>query len=834
MKPFVIACTLALLAPSQLLAQTTPFDMSRERPATPAQPAPSPAPSQPQAQTPAQVPVQAQPLAATPEARPQQPATQPAPFQVSPGAPARPARQPTQPAPATPTAPPQAEAKPRVQTASDTDAGRRYILPFGKLSLSGEADRRTWTIYVTPEQASAATAITIGYQNSIVVAPEASTFSVELNGSVIGQVPVASADAVSDLVLPLPAGALQAGANVVRLATQQRHRTDCSIQSTYDLWTNIDPSRTYLTFNAPVGNRFSSIDDIPAVGLDATGATTIDIVAPALTNPSRSNMLLRLAQALALRVQMPNQTVAFHATMPTAPVAGTLTVLVGTQLEIEGLIPALPVGTAVGPTVTFAAAATPGLSTLVVTGPTAEALRQAVETLASPLDAAPGTSRTTFSTKAWNTPDAPILVGETRIPLSQLGITTSEFSGRRFRTEFMLGVPADFYASAYGDAVILLDAGYAASVLPGSRIDVYVNGNIATTTPLSTAGGGILSHLPITVTLRHFVPGVNRISIEAVLLTEDDDACATGTPAQTTPRFALFDTTEFHMPDFARIDSSPSLAATSSTGQPYRRAEQPTALYLDRLDPETLSAAATLVGRLAVAAGNPLALETVASPAALGDRNALIVGTMSQLPPPLLTQMQIGAAPANWGTHHAGGPANGDSGTLFEEWRHKVSGGSWLGQGSRLEAWLKSDFDLSMDSLRFLPGEEENFSPADDVSFMIAQGRSPSGAGTWTLATGPTPASLQTGMSAMVQEARWNGIEGRITTFEEATGNVAMVPVHDLHLNPTQPFSIANWRLIAANWLSTNILFFAVMFIAGFALLGIITTLMLRLLGRSR
>ena len=826
MKPFVIACTLALLAPSQLLAQTTPFDMSRERPATPAQPAPSLVPGEPKAQTPAQPP------ATFPDARPQRPA----PFQVSPGAPSSPAAQPAQQTPPSPspTAPPRAEVKPRVQTTADTDARRRYILPFGKLSLSGEADRRTWTIYVTPEQASAATSITIGYQNSIVVAPEASTFSVELNGSVIGQVPVASADAVSDLVLPLPAGALQAGANVVRLATQQRHRTDCSIQSTYDLWTNIDPSRTYLTFNAPVGNRFSSIDDIPAVGLDATGATTIDIVAPALTNPSRSNMLLRLAQALALRVQMPNQTITFHSAMPTAPVAGTLTVLVGTQLEIEGLIPALPAGTAVGPTVTFAPAATPGLSTLVVTGPTAEALRQAVETLASPLDAAPGTSRTTFSTKAWSTPDAPIIVGDTRIALSQLGITTSEFAGRRFRTEFMLGVPADFYASAYGDAVILLDAGYAASVLPGSRIDVYINGNIATTTPLSTAGGGILSHLPITVTLRHFVPGVNRISIEAVLLTEDDDACATGTPAQTTPRFALFDTTEFHMPDFARIDSSPSLAATSSTGQPYRRAQQPTALYLDRLDPETLSAAATLVGRLAVAAGNPLALETVASPAALGDRNALIVGTMSQLPPPLLTQMQIGAAPANWGTHHTGRQADGDSGTLFEEWRNKVSGGSWLGQGSRLEAWLKSDLDLSMDSLRFLPGKEEDFSPAEDVSFMIAQGRSPSGAGTWTLATGPTPASLQTGMSAMVQEARWNGLEGRITTFEEATGNVAMVPVHDLHLNPTQPFSIANWRLIAANWLSTNILFFAVMFIAGFALLGIITTLMLRLLGRSR
>ncbi|TCM53069.1 cellulose synthase subunit [Rhizobium sp. PP-F2F-G48] len=834
MKSFVIASTLALLAPLPLFAQTTPFDMSRESPATQAPAASAPKPA-----------VETPPPAEAPEVRQQPPVTEQPPFGASPSAPAAPSSEPAQQKPASPAPAQEAPAAPSapvepaaartpVRSASDTDAYRRYILPFGKLNLSGEADRRTWTIYLTPEQAVAATAITIGYQNSIVVAPEASSFSVELNGAVIGEVPVASAESVSDIVLELPTGALQAGANVVRLSTQQRHRTDCSIQSTYDLWTNIDPSRTYLTFDAPVGNRLSSIDDIQAVGLDGSGVTAIDIVAPGLTNPSRSNMLLRLAQALALRVQMPNQTVAFHTTMPTTSAAGALTVLVGTQLEIDGMLPTLPAGTAVGPTVTFAPATTPGVNALVVTGPTAEALRQAVETLAGPLDAAPGTSRTSFSTKAWHTPDAPILVGDTRVALSQLGITTSEFAGRRFRTEFMLGVPADFYASAYGDAVILLDAGYSPSVLPGSRIDVYVNGNIATTTPLSTAGGGILSHLPITVTMRHFVPGVNRISIEAVLLTSDDETCATGTPAQTTPRFALFDTTEFHMPDFARIDSSPSLAATSSTGQPYRRSEQPTALYLDRLDPETLSAAATLLGRLAVAAGNPLALDTVASPAALGDRNAVIVGTLSQLPPPLLSQMQIGAAPANWGTHHAAGQPDDGSGTLFEEWRGKVSGGSWLGQGSRLEAWLKSDLDLSMDSLRFLPGKEEDFSPPDTVSFMIAQSRSPSGAGTWTLATGPTPASLQAGMGAMVQEARWNGVDGRITTFAESTGEVAMVPVRDLHLNPTQPFSIANWRLIAANWLSTNILFFAVMFISGFALLGIITTLMLRLLGRSR
>jgi hypothetical protein len=836
MKPIVLACALVLAAPALLhaqaraqtpaptaapAAQIAPFDMTRERPAPtlgrdPVTIAP------PVEQTPPSKPAVAEPASGEP---------------VSPAKPA--AETPTKAAPpvtvpATPAQPADATPQQAKPATSSVEATRRYILPFGKLDLSGETDERSWTIYLTAEQAASASGITIGYQNSIVVAPEASNLSVELNGVVIGKAPVSSAEAVSDLVLPVPAGSLQAGANVIRLAADQRHRTDCSIQSTYDLWTNIDPARTYLTFNSPVANRFASIDDLAAIGLDGTGATKIDIVAPAYANPSRSNMLLRLSQALALRVQMPNQAIVVRSTMPDAPTPGTLTVLVGTQLELEGVIPALPTGSAVGPIVAFAPASAPGFTTLVVTGPTSDALRQAIETLASPLDTAPGTTRTSFSTKAWHLPDAPIVFGDTRIPLSQLGITTNEFGGRRFRTDFMIGVPSDFYASAYGDAVILLDAAYSASVLPGSRIDVYVNGNIATTTPLSTAGGGILSHLPITVTLRHFVPGVNRISIEAVLLTQDDATCATGTPAQTAARFALFDTTEFHMPDFARVESIPSLGATSSTGQPYRRAMQPTAIYLDRLDPETLSAAATLVGRLAVAAGNPLALETVASPAAIGDRNALIVGTMSQLPPPLLTQLDIGAAPANWGSQHAASAADGDSGTLFEEWQQKVSGGSWVGQGSRFEAWLKSDLDLSMDSLRFLPGREDPFSPVESDSFMLVQGQSPSGAGVWTLATGPTPASLQTGMGAIAQEARWNTLEGRITTFEDAKGTLTMVPVRDIHLNQTQPFSIANWRLIAANWLSTNILFFAVVFIAGFALLGIITTLMLRMMGRSR
>lgn len=101
-------------------------------------------------------------------------------------------------------------------------------------------------------------------------------------------------------------------------------------------------------------------------------------------------------------------------------------------------------------------------------------------------------------------------MSDRRIALSELGLESSEFGGRRFRNEFYVGMPADFYASAYGEAAMLLDAAYSSQVLPGSHIDIYVNDEIASTVPISNNGGGIFRHLPINVTMRHFKPARTR------------------------------------------------------------------------------------------------------------------------------------------------------------------------------------------------------------------------------------------------------------------------------------------------------------------------------------
>ncbi|KJF72161.1 cellulose biosynthesis cyclic di-GMP-binding regulatory protein BcsB [Agrobacterium arsenijevicii] len=795
------------------MAQASPFDMSPERPAQTA-PAPVPPP-------------------AIPPTAPRQPSIQP-PVALQPAPAPQPPLRPLTPPVAIPS---QGEVRPiPVQASSPAaDSRRRYILPYEKLSLSGEMDRRQWSIYLTPEQVNAAVSLNIGYQNAIVVAPENSNFQVKLNNVPLDAARIEAPDSEGNVSLKIPPGVLQVGANIVTLGVQQRHRTDCTIQSTYDLWTDVNPANTYIGFNADVAGNFSNIDDIQATGPDAKAATSIEIVAPALGNPAFADSLLRLSQALALRTQMPNQMIRFVTAPSAERKAGTLVVFVGTAREIAAITGVVPPEASAGAFAGFDSAASGGLSPLLVSGPTPQAVQAAIETLFSSISRTPGTQRTTFSTRSWHAPDVPLVMSDRRIALSELGIESAEFGGRRFRNEFYVGMPADFYASAYGEAAMLLDAAYSSQVLPGSHIDIYVNDEIASTVPISNNGGGIFRHLPINVTMRHFKPGPNKITIEAVLMTAQDQACAPGAPANTTPRFALFDTSEIHIPNYAQIGRKPDLAAMAGAGQPYRFAANPIALSLDRFDTDTMSAAATLVSRLASAAGHPINVETVASPLVIGDRDALFVGTISQFPQSLISQFNlVPSSQVSWKMGASVQPPAQSSETLFNDWRERVDGGIWQGQVSSFEEWLKRNFDLSSDTLRFLPAAEQPYAPPGNVSFMLAQGLSPSGEGVWTLATAPTSAELRDGMSSLVRENHWRDVTGRVAAYDAGAEKIETVEVEQPYFYATRAFSLSNWRLIAANWLSSNVLSYSLAFIGFVSLLGLATFTMLRMMGRHR
>ena len=770
-----LAFLIALLVCGSLAAQPAPFDMSGERPAG------EPAPPQ-------------RPDAAEPKAG-------------SPGLPAATAAEPDR---------------------SD-EALRRYIIPFRSLSLTGETDRRTWSVYLTPGQAAAARALTFSYQNAIVVAPEASLLSVFVNGTLIGEGPVQAADAPQMRSYALPAGLLRTGSNEIRFQVRQRHRTDCTIESTYELWTEIASDSAFISFENGAARALTALEDIQAVGQDGAGRTRFNIVAPALEQPSRTAALMRLAEGLALFGHMPTQTVLFRQDLPAAGEPGELTVLAGTASELAPVLRSLPPEASTTPVATFVREGADRAPLLVVSGPDWPGVEQAIEMIAKATDRPVGVARDVINTERWRLPETPQVLSGKRLSFSELGVETSEFSGRRFRTAFAVAIPSDFYADAYGEARVLLDAAYTDVVRPGSRIDIYVNGSIATTVPVDSARGGIMRHLPINVTLRHFRPGPNLIELEAVLLTESDRACAPGSAASPEPRFALFDSSEFEMPDFARIARRPDLAATAGSAYPYGGG-RPIALYLDRTDADTLSAAATFVARLAVSGGRPIPIEMLTSPLAAANRNTLFVGAIPQLSKTLLTQAGIDTdSQFSWGNAAAGVPGRRTQ-IAFNEWQTRLKGGG--GVLLSVEQWIKDRFDISLSSLQLIPSEEAPFAPPDTATLLVAQAADPTANAAWTVVTAPSPELLREGVSVIADVSKWGQLAGHISIYEPANDRVTAIAAKRLDFVPTTPPSFWNYRLIAANWLSTNILYYAVLLVSLATLLGLATAILLGKLGR--
>ncbi|NKK81015.1 cellulose biosynthesis cyclic di-GMP-binding regulatory protein BcsB [Rhizobium leguminosarum] len=797
MRTIVAASLLLLNASAFAQAQTAPFDMSGERPpgasVTPRLTSPTP-PATPAAPVPPAVVAQPQPAA---------PAPQPA-----------------------------ATANTAAPRPGDV---RRYVVPFSKLGLGGEYDRRSWSVYLTPEQATAKASFTFAYQNAIVVAPEASALTVYLNNRPIGQQRVGSPDGPSTVTFEVPPGLLQPGANLVTFEADQRHRTDCSIQSTYELWSNIDPAGTFLSFTGRDAAQLSSADAIRAIGVDGAGKTEFDIVVPALEQPGTTKPLLRLAQGLSVLSSMPNQIFAFSTASLPAGGPGKLSVLVGTAAELRPLFPGLPPGAESAALAAFVTDPRSGSPILLISGPSWQAVSSAIDTIVAPTDRSSDIRRDVLTTERWSAPNAPLVFSDTSIALSQLGVKTTEFSGRRLRTSFNIAVPADFYANAYGEARVLLDAAYTDNVMPGSHIDIYVNDNIASTVPITTTSGGILRHLPIRVTMRHFKPGLNSVAIEAILMTKDDAVCTPGSTAGATPRFALFDTSELQIPDFARVGQRPNLAAMAGTAYPYGRATEPTPLFIDRVDADTLSAAATLLGQMAITAGHPIAVETVASPNTIGDRDAIFIGSISQMPATALSQTNIAtASQASWRPVADTQAGVVDTGTAFEEWNSKVSGGVLRNRITAFREWVSRNFDISRSSLQFIPGAEQIFTPANADTLLVAQGSSPAGAGAWTVVAAPSAKDLREGLEVLTTQLNWPQISGHITTYSSKTGKIETVPVTRFDFVPSTPWSIANYRLIAANWLSTNILSYASLLVVFVLLIGVTTSSMLRRLGRSK
>lgn len=700
--------------------------------------------------------------------------------------------------------------------------------------IEGASGRLDWPLYVPRGRERSGATVRITYRTDISVLPESSPLTLSINGAPIGST-TEPASVRRTVEFVVPPGLLAAGYNVLSIAADHRHRVDCSLSASYELWTEIDPALSGLIYPDET-SAIAGLDDLPALPLRKDGALHIRIVTVDRLGPQDVERALRAAQAVALAAGTMFPVVDYGTAL--ADDAVNLRLGSGRQ-DVAGSAPADETRRPLGGGVTIDDE--PGRSAVTLTfarGSDAE-LDAAIAALASlPKPAGSPEGRQLVER------DRGVEGGEQTAPL--VGATPLTFEAGRHAVVLPVRLPADFYPADYDRAVLRLSGEW----LPGAasaqgRVAVRMNGSEVASWPLPSAGGPFTRH-PIHLPLSMFRPGLDRLEVEASLQSNAGDTC--GLPGDRGPRLRLMVGSEASFPRLARIGRFPDLAqfaAGGSAGSGGRTIR----LVVPRPDRDSMSAAATLLARLTVASGRLLPFVFSLSATPSSGEDALIVASADALRPELLQVVRLdpdrvarswkqeprdrrSADPIATGALRRRMPGCADPGEADGAAIPIVSPSTAERAGplDRMLATVFATYGSVLDQLGRSPAPE---APGSQESAVIAQGIAETGARV-TLLTGRASADLRDAASCLANPALWAQLAGGATFVQDGAGTLRPVLVTNPSFFASQPPGFVNFRLIGAGWLSTHPLAVAAATLALLALLTGSTAHLLRRIGRRQ
>ena len=735
-----------------------------------------------------------------------------------------------------------------------------YHLPDngGALRLHGETAVAEWTMPVAEAQLAGKVSLRIAYTNAVSVMPEASNLTVAINGATIGSRPIQSPDRPRQLTFDVPSHLLAPGLNAVRVTARQRHRVDCSIDATHELWTQIDASRTGFVFE--MGNSvLDSLDALAAIARNKAGQMRLRVLAPGALDETQVERSLLLAQHAAVFA-------GFHS--PSVEVAGSpghgpgLDVFMGTLDELRRVAP--DYAGSVDHSSALQVLSRDGTERVALVmlelqqdaATDAELLRRRLSQLfpKRPLRGSPQGLQLSLAQAGMTVPTG------TPIALERLGITSQEFDGRLFRRAMTVRLPADFYAADYAQATLNLATAYAGGLSRDNKFIVRVNGVTATGFALSRPGGYVHHDKQLRLPLSAFRPGANEVELEVQLGRPGEKACDVAEQLEGEKRFVLSGRSTITFPDLAHLARLPDLAGTVATGFPYVVAgkARPMTLAVPKPGYAELSVAASFATQLAVRAGTALEFDLAYRAPDDGVRNAVIVGALDTLPPVVANGIEgidIERFRSAWLT---GGPTMAHARPVDPGVDMRTTAGivSARPPATRppsvdpLKAWgLRqpkvrsesgdelgfrrqfSDF-LSATVAGAFPGAKATPLLADtDVDLLVTQRMAPRHPdGVWTLITARDRDRLLSGARlisrASVRErlrgqtVAIDGIDQTVTSSVASQGYVQM-----------RGFSLRNAQLITAGWFSNNHVFYTLLMLGLLVGGGVVSTLLLRTVG---
>ncbi len=709
-----------------------------------------------------------------------------------------------------------------------------------QLRFEGETSTKVWPVYVTVAQAQTRARVHIAFTNAISVMPEASSLSVSVNDVAVAQASIAAASDPGNVDVELPRGLLEPGYNAVRVSVEQRHRVDCSLEATYELWTQLDPAQSGLTYPGLADQPLTNLDDLASLTPDASGAVPIRAVLQKNADPATIDLTMRAIQSIALRGGYARPVVDVSQEIGDAP---GLSVLVGARGDLRNRGFAQFVSN--DATLTFAGAGAPGRSIVVVTGANAADIAATVEQILPPRRAdqraaTPAGARALIGVGGYR------VTGDMRISFHDLGVQTQEFNGRLFRSAFDIVMPPDFYPADYDKLTLMIDAGYSPGLDPRSQILVRVNDREAASLQLRNPNGDLFRARPVTVSLSALRPGFNHVVVEAQVPEAADKACEVHALLDAKKRFVLLDQSELIVPGIARIVRMPNLSVTTASGFPYTN-QDAAHLYLPRPNADTIGAAATFLARAAVVARRPLHTAFTTDKNDLNSGSAILLGSIVDFRSSLVDWFGLNYSSLKEGWSHPQDvvkPSETEAekqivkvepppDDLFDQWADNVHTTHWsFDPTPALRAWYDRYINVHSSDFAFYRSANRKFEPDAKTTIVVAQAQAPSGGhDTWTLVAAANDAILARDMRGLVAPTNWSRIEGRAIAFDPKKNTVAVSSGNGGYFIETAALTPANFRLVAAGWLSSNVDVYVLVLTFAALICGVLTRIVVRVHG---
>ncbi|WP_237154449.1 cellulose biosynthesis cyclic di-GMP-binding regulatory protein BcsB [Oryzibacter oryziterrae] len=694
---------------------------------------------------------------------------------------------------------------------------RHLPAPRGGWTFNGEESSLRFPLYLDAEATARSGELILALQSAVSVMPETSTLVAAINGKTIGRVGLGNAEASGTTSIAIPPSLMKAGWNEITLTASQRHRVDCSLNGTYELWSRIDPARSGLSL-AQVST--ASLKSIATLSADASGGLPLRL----RVLPTSDAELTAALQTAAVAARMAG------ASIPKVDVAATpgtgagLDIALGTQAELAAVgIPA--------------ATATAALTEPQLLGPTAGGRPTLVVALESP-KAAPRIGHLMDVADDVGRPSVDTLrIGHERrtLQLADFGLPSESFSGRLWQNTLHVTLPSDALTADYDSVTIKLSTGYAGNLDRDNSLSLFVDGHLAAALPFGKPDGDVIDGRRIEVPLSAFHAGDNEVQLIAKVTSADDLACDPHAQLADNARFLILNSTSLTIPTLARAASLPDLGATLAAGSTGPDATAPVRLALAGSDPATIGAAATLYAKMAVAADAlPALAATLSVPRDRKDA-LVIVGAADSLPRDLrdtsgvdLAALTTGGpalasvgASGNADTLFTGSIANsaGNNDPLIAEWKKRV--GSDHSRWTDLNGLLGGLFQSASQTLGF----SEKQRPAAPIGSSLAVVQSlPAGSDApITLVTAPTAALLADGVTTLVDRANWQRLTGEGTYFNAESQTWQVQQATAPRIVSTGDMSLGNLRLTLAAWFASNATIYAGLMVLAALAFGLTT-----------